>query len=766
MFGGRRLTDASQFGGATEALCAQEPIHIPGSIQPHGLLFVVREPEFTIEQFSANARTTPGIDVNALQGGTIGSALGPAGTSLYGALQGVLGRIEANAEYILTVELAGTPYHAIAHRRDGLLILELERSTSKDQIRFSHVYTQITRFMTDPERGSGVQAATAFAAKEIRRITGFDRVLVYRFDVDWNGVVIAEDRNEELPSYLDLHFPASDIPPQARELYRLNRIRIIPDSEYIPIPVEPALNPRTGKPIDLSFSVLRSVSPIHVQYMKNMGTAASMSISVLRDGLLWGLISCHHHVPRMVPIEIRSACDIVSQILSSQLAAADHRADAEVRITLKSNQTKLLGYMAEEANFLEGVRNHPDELLAAANADSAAIIFGGECLLFGNTPNGDDVRALANWLQEVHKTEDIFATDSLPTFYPQALSFAGAGSGLLAASLSALHGNYVLWFRSEWQRTVKWGGDPRKQASGDGALSPRHSFEMWKETVRGRSRPWTESERNSALDLRNALVRIVFRKAEEMAQLTDELRRSNQELEAFSYSVSHDLRAPFRHIVGFAELLAEREAPTLSETAKRYIRTIVESAQFAGTLVDNLLSFSQIGRKSLHFSSIDTNKLVAEAKVSAEADPQDPSVSPRRVVWQISEFPLISGDVFMLRLVFQNLISNALKYTRDRNPAKIEIGTQYEDGQIVFFVRDNGVGFDSQYAGKLFGVFQRLHKMEDFEGTGIGLANVRRIVTRHGGRTWAEGTPNQGATFYFSLPANPEYSPKLNERSS
>jgi light-regulated signal transduction histidine kinase (bacteriophytochrome) len=448
---------------------------------------------------------------------------------------------------------------------------------------------------------------------------------------------------------------------------------------------------------------------------------------------------------------VRSACDIIAQLLSSQLAATDHRAEADSRILLKSNQTRLLAYMAEEEDFLDGPRRHPEALLACANADGAAILYKDECHLFGTTPPDAVVRDLARWIEGRIGPNDVFHTDSLPSLYPPGESFSAQACGVIAASISSLHNSYVMWFRPELQRTVKWGGDPRKPGGvgEDQRLSPRNSFDLWKETVRFRSRPWTEGEVSSAAELRQAIVRIVLRRAEELAQLTEELQRSNQELEAFSYSVSHDLRAPFRHIVGFAELLLERESSEMSETGKRYIRTIVESAHFAGTLVDNLLSFSQIGRATIHPTEVDTAKLVAEVLKTAE---ENGDTAGRQIEWRVEELPSVCADLFMLRLVFQNLVSNAIKYTRPREVAVIEIKARREAGTTVFQVNDNGVGFDPQYAGKLFGIFQRLHKMEDFEGTGIGLANVRRIVTRHGGRTWAEGTPDRGASFYFSIP--------------
>jgi chemotaxis family two-component system sensor kinase Cph1 len=238
-----------------------------------------------------------------------------------------------------------------------------------------------------------------------------------------------------------------------------------------------------------------------------------------------------------------------------------------------------------------------------------------------------------------------------------------------------------------------------------------------------------------------------LRRAEESAELSAELQRSNKELEAFSYSVSHDLRAPFRHIVGYAELLLASSTATLSDGDRRYIDVIIDSAHYAGTLVDNLLSFSQMGRAKLNIRRIAMGPLVADVRRDLLNGVRD-----RRVVWEIARLPEVHADPLMLRLVLQNLLENALKYSRKRAEAVIEVGWQSEEREDVFYVRDNGVGFEQAYAGKLFGMFQRLHKVEEFEGTGIGLANVRALIARHGGRTWAEGELDRGATFYFSIP--------------
>jgi len=234
-----------------------------------------------------------------------------------------------------------------------------------------------------------------------------------------------------------------------------------------------------------------------------------------------------------------------------------------------------------------------------------------------------------------------------------------------------------------------------------------------------------------------------------VAERTAELEAANKELEAFSYSVSHDLRAPLRHIEGFVEILSATKAPTLDDEAQKHLGTISDSAKQMGRLIDDLLAFSRTARTELKKTRIDLGEMVQGCIRDLEHDAKG-----RKVQWKVAELPRIYADSALLRQVFVNLLNNALKYSRTRETTIIEISARQEAGENVIWVRDNGVGFDSRYAHKLFGVFQRLHRAADFEGTGVGLANVRRIILRHGGRTWAEGELNHGATFYFTLPVH------------
>ena len=734
--------------------CDREPIHVVGSVQPHGFLLTLDPTDFSVVQAS----------VNAPSGATFGTSLEAVLPELVPVVRRYLDDppAEDGAHYLRTVTLGGAgathSYEVAAHRVDGLVVLELEEFADQAvEAGLDALSLRLRAFVQRLRQARTIEDLCGIVAEDVRHVTGFDRALVYRFDRDWHGTVLAEDGNGALPSYLDLRFPASDIPVQARELYRRNRLRIIPDAGYAPVPLRPALTP-AGRPLDLSQSVLRSVSPVHVEYMRNMGTMASMSVSILIDDRLWGLISCHNAEPRRVPLQARNACDFLTQIFALQLSARERGAQAEQRLALGAIQSRLLGFMAEEDSFVDGLLNHPDDVMGLVNASGAAIVTGDRCRLIGFTPSEADVRVLYDWLSAQGDASEVFSTEALSELLPAAGAFAAHASGLLAISVSKKYASYVLWFRPEVVRTVKWGGNPVKPATvdpegGPDRLHPRKSFETWKETLKGRSMPWSLPEVEAAKDLRSSVIGIVLRRAEELAAMSEELQRSNKELEAFSYSVSHDLRAPFRHIVGYSNLLRNREGANLTEKGRHYVDTIIEAAFSAGTLVDNLLTFSQMGRHALKKVSGDMNALVEEVRKKVLRD-----VPPERTVrWEIEPLGRAYADPAMLRLVIENLLSNAAKYTRGKPEAVIEVGRlPPRDGEAVFFVRDNGAGFDMAYVDKLFGVFQRLHRVEEFEGTGIGLANVRRIVERHGGRTWAEGDLGKGATFFFTLPLREE----------
>ncbi|AYG44504.1 GAF domain-containing protein [Pseudomonas sp. Leaf58] len=733
--------------------CAQEPIQLPGSIQPHGFLLVLDETDLCVLQASENIQHWLGLSARELIGSSFADLVsGAFDLRLHLAR---LPQDEVFPFHISDVHLRqGAPYgdnlHLLVHRHDHVLIAEFEPPRLPADLAGQGDYYPLVRsFVGRLHQAGSLEELLQQSVLQLKRISGFGRVKAYRFDAEGNGQVLAEVADPGYPSYLGLCFPAADIPRQARELYRVNRIRVIEDANYQPSPLLPVANPCTGKPLDLSFAALRSVSPVHLQYMRNMGTLASMSLSIVVDGQLWGLVSCHHQQPRAVDLRTRTACELLASVLSLQIESRESHASTRQLLELRQHIVRMISSMADHDSVSDGLRDLPEVLLAFADAQGAAVISAERCDLIGKTPPAAQVTALVHWLGQ-RGEESVFHSDNLGRDIDELPELAAHAGGVLAVAISQIHSHYLLWFRPEQVRTVNWAGQPTKQVGPQGNLDPRHSFERWQEQLRGYCEPWHPLIIEGVQELRTAVLGIVLRKAEELAQLAGELRRSNKELEAFSYSVSHDLRAPLRHIAGYSELLGEVEGHGLSERGKRFLHHIEEAAHFAGSLVDNLLNFSQMGRSALRLCDVDLNALVEAIRSELAPDYQG-----REIVWDIALLPKVIGDPAFINLALHNLLANAIKYTRGRTPARIQISAVQHPDETEICIRDNGVGFDMAYANKLFGVFQRLHRMEDFEGTGIGLASVRRIIERHDGRVWASGKIDQGATFHFTLPRHP-----------
>jgi len=711
------------------ALCAQEPIRVPGAIQPHGWMAVLAG-DGRLAAWSANWR-------NADRAAEAVSLVRERLAQLQaGDAPAAIGRID----------LGGAPLDVIGHRSGEHTVLEIE-AAGQERGTQAPIYSLARHFLPQLQKADSLEALAELAAVEIKRLTGFGRSLVYRFDEEGHGEVLAEQIDPGYDSYSGHRFPASDVPPQARELYLLNHIRLIPDANYEPVPLVGSDPDWKSTSLDLSYAGLRSVSPVHLEYMRNMGTLASMSVSIVVKGRLWGLISCHDHEPTRLSFQTRAACEHLGRLLSLQIAAKEDNADVAARLELRQLTLQIVSHLADGDATLQRLVAEPAPLLRLAQASGAAVVLNEDCWTIGDTPGREQIAGLAKWI--CASNQEVWSSDRLAEEYPPAADFAAKASGVLAVSISQVHQHLVLWFRPELVETIRWAGDPRKEPSfSGGRIHPRKSFSSWQQQVRGRSAPFSLAQEGAAAELRHALIGIVLRRAEEMAEVATELGRVNKELEAFSYTVSHDLRAPMRHIAGYVDLVQDMEGKHLSERSMRYLSHVKEAAAYAGHLVDALLDFSRMGRSSLKRGRVDTRMLVDELVTEFNRQEQG-----RRIVWEIEDpLPSLWGDPFLLQVALRNLLGNAAKYTRTRDKPHVRISPVRNADGDGLEITDNGVGFQQKYVGKLFGVFQRLHQAEEFEGTGIGLASVRRIVERHGGTVWARGEPDQGAVFGFTLP--------------
>ncbi|MBE9200134.1 MULTISPECIES: ATP-binding protein [unclassified Nodularia (in: cyanobacteria)] len=732
--------------------CNKEPIHIPGSIQPHGVLFALKEADLTILQVSENTLNVFGLRPEELLNKKLSDLLDSDQISL---LKDSLNQedllIVNPIELTINLDNETVLFDGILHRNQGIVILELEPTNLDKSHGFFKFYHLVKVAMSKLQSASNLAEISQIIVKQVQKITSFDRVMLYRFDQNWHGTVIAEEKQEYLAAYLGLHYPASDIPTQARKLYTQNWLRLIPNTYYQPVAIVPTNNPLTEEPLDLSRSVLRSVSPLHIEYMHNMGVTASMSISIIKDGNLWGLIACHHQSPKYIPYEIRNACELLGQMASLQMAAKEDSEDVEDKIQVKSCHSKLVEYMTLENNFIDGLINNQPNLLNLVNAQGAAVCFHGNYSTVGKTPEQQDIQDLVEWINQ-NQQEEIFYTDALAEVYPQAEKLRDVASGLMALSISKSQKNYVLWFRPEVVQTVTWGGNPNKpvevKQNGSIRLSPRKSFELWQETVLLKSLAWKPYEVNAALELRSAIIGMVLRKADELAQLNIELERSNNELDAFAYIASHDLKEPLRGIHNYSNFLIEDYGDTLNEEGKNKLKTLIRLTQRMEDLIDSLLHFSRLGRVDLSMQETDLNDLVHRS-----LDLLSARIEEIHIDIQIPRpLPTIYCDRVQLGEVFNNLIANSIKYN-DKAEKCIEIGYIDESPlPITFYVRDNGIGIREKHFEAIFRIFKRLHGPTKYGGgTGAGLTIAKKIVERHGGKIWVDSAYGQGSTFYFTL---------------
>lgn len=493
--------------------CAREPIHIPGAIQPHGLLFVLREPELRIVQVSENVGLFLGIPADRLLGQDLSGFLTPEQVEkVRFALNSVDPQDHNPVELDLSSRNGMGKLDGFVHRYDSFSYLELESTALSEKARSLDFYNRVPSLTNKLHVAPTLSELLNEAVLGVRETTGFDRVMIYRFAENNEGEVVAEAKAENVEPFLGLWYPASDIPEQARRLYVLNPIRIIVDATYTPVPIVPAINPDTHRPADMTFTGIRSVSAIHCEYLQNMGVTASMSISIIREGRLWGLIACHHFSPAFVPYELRKACTFIGQVLSGEIGRREMMLESSYQAHATVTQAKFLELMANAPQTLLGLVNSSPNLMDLIPSEGAAIVHGEKAHMLGNTPGYEDIMTIVEALQKAGMHSS-FITGSLKNHFPLTESMRATASGLIALQIEQDPAAYVLFFRPEVAQTVQWGGNPEKPvlASDDGfRLSPRKSFEIWKEEVKGQARPWSRSEVRAAQELRNLITVVAY----------------------------------------------------------------------------------------------------------------------------------------------------------------------------------------------------------------------------------------------------------------
>ena len=486
------------FGEADLSNCEREQIHLAGSIQPHGTLLVVQESSGLIRQASANARgflhidrDPVGVSLNRIEG-NLPERLAPILTETLN---------EIPAAFQCSVGRPAVELDGLVHRlASGDLIVELEPA-SKPPPR--DLAQSIEKGLQTIVTSTSVRALCDDACRLFHELTGYDRVMTYLFDDDGHGEVIAERRKPELESFLGNRYPASDIPQIARRLYERNRVRVLVDVDYTPVPIEPRVSPSTGQDLDMSYSYLRSMSPIHIQYLKNMGVSATLVLSIVVSGRLWGLIACHHYKPRHVSYLLRATSEILTETMATRIAALESFAQSQADLSVKRVEQRLVDAVSREGDWRASFIDSANSLLQPVNASGVALLYEGQVLTAGEVPGTADLREIGAWLDSRPQRTPL-STTSLGADEPIFAPLASSVSGLVAVRLSKSPSEYLMWFRPERVRTVTWGGNPFKPVEfGDDPkdLSPRRSFSKWHQLVEGTSEPWSVAELTAAREI-------------------------------------------------------------------------------------------------------------------------------------------------------------------------------------------------------------------------------------------------------------------------
>ncbi|WP_018411924.1 GAF domain-containing protein [Methyloversatilis thermotolerans] len=498
------------FGEADLTNCERELIHLAGSVQPHGALILLRESDLSVLQASESVRDWLGIDAADMLGRPLSVIGGDVARMLATQLYRVRGDELTAFQCRAGLGLHARAFEALLHRVDNdALVLELEAASNDGANADMHrlLSASVHRF----SEATTVETLAQVVTEDIRALTGYDRVMVYRFDADGHGEIIAESRDPGLDTLLGHRYPASDIPQRARELYLRNRVRVLVDAAYRPSALHPRLRPDTGRELDMSMCHLRSMSPLHIEYLTNMGVTATLVASLVREGRLWGLIACHHYSPRRLQYARRTAVDVLAEVMATRLAAIENYVRMQVDMLVRQIEARLIDAASLEGDWRTALIRSARALLQPLQAQGLALHYEGEWLTAGELPSTDALQIIARHAR-AGMVDGLFACAALGRIDPALAALAPGHCGVLAAALSGDAGDLLIWVRPEQRARLTWAGNPEKQrVEGDPlTLSPRRSFETWTEIVRGSSAPWTRPDialvRAIACSLRDVIM--------------------------------------------------------------------------------------------------------------------------------------------------------------------------------------------------------------------------------------------------------------------
>jgi chemotaxis family two-component system sensor kinase Cph1 len=749
------ITDIVNRDLVTLTNCEHEPIHLPGSIQPHGFLLGINDVSWKIDFCSSNIVNYLGITHTQVLGKTFTDVFG---TQEQEVLKAYIENYGMQAVITLEMVLRGKLLQFTIHKSDAVYILEAEVHPINYE-KVTDAYNQTVQFISYMSDTSTLKDLSALVAKGTRDITGYDRVMIYKFDKDYNGEVFAESCNDKIEPFLGLNYPHTDIPSQARDLYLKNLLRLITDVDYTPVPIYTSGEAESNQ-LDLSLSVLRSTSPVHVEYLANMGVKATLTISLIYKGKLWGLIACHHYSPKNITPQVRLAVQLQGQFITSQIDI--RQANEEYDIAEKStNALHELNALSLPPVFdsLKIIINRP-ELLTLCNAMGVSILLDGKIYKSGLTPSNDRIHYYSQWCS-VYSADTTFYTNKIVDFDNSIAHTSKIISGIVYHSLG--NGNSIIWYRPETLAEVNWAGDPKKAiVHDDKGMHPRKSFEQWKEIVKNTSTYWLQPEIVATTGYAHTVQKLISMmmltlEEEKYRNLSEVLKEANSELENINWISTHDLQEPLRKIQMIASHALVNTTDVPSAAMVTSLNKMTNSAGRMQTLLLDILKYTRVKNARESFEQTSLNAVMKQT-----LEDMSDVITDANVTVTYTDLPNITAIPFLIKQLFANIISNSIKYSFPDRPVVIKVTASvvpestphlesYYGHWITF--SDNGIGFEQKYAESIFNIFSRLHAQSEYVGSGVGLALCKKIIQTHNGNISATGTVGKGASITLYFPA-------------
>lgn len=722
--------------------CHEEPIHIPGYIQSFGYLIGIDAESHSITFFSKNIEDIFNIenvellfDKKLTDFPEVFKTL--INSDIYRSLPNFTRR--ENETFFDKIFIEDKQYHLSAFRSKGNIFLEFEKVLVNPNKQISNKYDNFYIVDNDKEIWD-------LLLNTLSKILNYDRMMVYKFMMDGSGKVVAEKTNDNLESYLGLHYPESDIPIQARELYLKKRKRIFSNVYSEPVP----LLSKNLESIDLTYSTSRGMSPIHGQYIKNSGASSSFSISIIIDDYLWGLVTCQNSQPKHIDLEDRVQAGIFTALASNAYSSFKSKNELNYRLQLNEKSAHLKTEFLKYNSLFDSLTENKAEIRDFLEADGLAVIAEEKIVTEGSTPDSATIEKITQWAHEY--TEDsIYLSRSFLKDHGEELGLDERAAGVVIYFVERSKNNVLIWFRKEFDEHINWAGNPEKKIEviyQDGKekqmVSPRTSFKIFTEDIKGNSKRWNSRNIVALQAVRDLILETSHKNYNTIKRLNDELKKVNEELDSFSYTISHDLGTPLTVMKLNAQMLLKTLADP-SEKSRNKINSIIEEIDSMAEMMHDVLQLSRAKHSEIQLESLETyqtiEKIIENAKITFGTPASE-------VV--IKECPKVLADKTMLHQAFLNIINNAIKYSSQQENPKVEI-EGIEDGDMVIYrISDNGIGIPKENKHRMFKIFNRMDNAKRFKGNGVGLSIVHRIMRRIGGSVDYESSPN-GTSFILTF---------------